>query len=92
MHRKVSAIVNYINENYEKDYLTLSYLSEHFYISPSYLSRVFRKATGFTFIEYLNSVRIREALRLLRETNFKIIEVGVQSGFKSISHFGRVFK
>ena len=91
MHKKVSEIVHYINVNYTQD-LSLEYMSKYFYISPSHLSRMFKKATGFTFIEYLNSIRIKEALRLLKETDYKVITVAEMSGFKSISHFGRVFK
>jgi AraC-like DNA-binding protein len=91
MHEKVSEIVHYINENYMED-LSLEYLSKYFYISHSHLSRIFKGATGFTFVEYLNSIRIKEALRLLKGTDYKVTKVAEISGFKSISHFGRVFK
>ena len=91
MHKKVSEIVRYINAHYMEE-LSLNYLANHFYISPSYLSKVFKKATNFTFIEYLNNVRIKEAKRLLMESSKKVVEIAEEVGFGSITHFGRVFK
>lgn len=91
MHRKVSNIVKYINSNYRND-LTLTGTAQKFNMSSSYLSRIFKQGTGFTFIEYLNSVRIREAQSLLLSTDNKVMDICHQVGYTSISHFGRVFK
>ncbi|TCT16992.1 AraC family transcriptional regulator [Natranaerovirga pectinivora] len=91
MHKKMSEIVQYINLNY-REYLSLSSVAKHFYISQYYLSRAFKQATGFTFVEYVNSVRIRESQILLRESDKKVIEIAEEVGFGNISHFGRVFK
>lgn len=91
IHEKVSIIVQYINVNYTED-LTLSSVSKHFFISPSYLSLIFKQVTGFNFVEYLNILRIKEAQRLLSNSNKKIINVSEEVGFGSISHFARVFK
>jgi len=89
--RKVQEIIDYINENYSSD-ISLTDISKKFYLSSSYLSKIFKKTTGFNLIEYLNSVRIREARRILCETGHKIIDVADEAGFSSISQFGRVFK
>ncbi|NMA82269.1 MAG: AraC family transcriptional regulator [Epulopiscium sp.] len=91
MHEKILDIVQYINARY-MDPLTLDFISDYFYISPYYFSRSFKQSTGFTFIEYLNSVRIREAQRLLRDTNRQVIQIADAVGFNNLSHFGRVFK
>ena len=90
-HKKASEIVQYINGHYMED-ITLPFISEHFYISQYHLSRIFKEATGFTFIEFLSSVRIREAQKLLKETKYKVINISEKVGFGSIAHFGRVFK
>jgi AraC-like DNA-binding protein len=91
LHHKISEIANYIQDNYMQP-LTLAHLSERFYISTYYLCRVFKEISGFSFVEYLNHVRINEAQRLLRDTDTQILQVSEQVGFESVVHFGRVFK
>ncbi|WP_248927467.1 helix-turn-helix domain-containing protein [Paenibacillus hamazuiensis] len=60
------------------------------YISPGYFCRSFKEALGFSFVEYVNTVR--EAQRPLRETNVKAVNVAEQAGFESVAHFGCVYK
>jgi AraC-like DNA-binding protein len=91
LHQKIAEIANYIRANYMKP-LTLSHLSGRFYISTYYLSRAFKEISGFSFVEYLNHVRIQEAKRLLLETDWKVLKISEEVGFESIAHFGRVFK
>jgi AraC-like DNA-binding protein len=90
-YEKIYDILRFINQHYAED-ISLHYLSNSFYISPFHLSRTFRKVTGFSFIEYLNSIRIKEAERFLRSGNEKITQIAATVGFDSLTHFGRVFK
>lgn len=91
LHSKVSDVVKYINSNYPED-LTLSSTAKTFFISSSYLSKIFHEATGFTFVEYLNHVRIKEAKKLLENSRDSMLDISEKTGFKSNTHFGRVFK
>ncbi|MCM8901428.1 AraC family transcriptional regulator [Caldicoprobacter algeriensis] len=91
LHQKISEIVQYINRHYSQE-LSLTTLSKTFYISPYYLSRLFKRVTGFNFVEYLNLIRVKEAQKLLQGTDMKIIEVAQRVGFGSVAHFGRTFK
>ncbi|NMA95993.1 MAG: AraC family transcriptional regulator, partial [Clostridiales bacterium] len=91
MHKKVSDIVQYINMNYMES-LTLKSIAKRFNMSPSYLSRVFKRATGFTLTEYINNVRIKEAQALLLSTDYKVIDISAKVGYTNTSHFGRVFR
>ena len=90
-HKNVSGIIQYINHHFAEP-LNISEVSSKFYISPFYLSRIFREATGFTFVEYLNTLRIKESQKLLINTRTKINQIYHQVGFGSISQFNRVFK
>ncbi len=90
-HQKVNEIVEYINKNYASN-LTLSNVANAYNLNPVYLSRIFKEITGFTFLEYLNNVRISEAKRLLRESEMKVIAIANEVGMDNQSHFGRVFK
>lgn len=91
MQAKVQGIVHYINGNYAAR-LSLEDLSQRFYISRFHLSRLFRQATGFTVVEYLNAVRVREACRLLAGTGETVTAIAEKTGYGSITHFGRTFK
>ncbi|NMO96221.1 helix-turn-helix transcriptional regulator [Paenibacillus lemnae] len=91
LHHKVTDIVKYIHQHYSEK-ITLDLLSQHFYISPYYLSHIFKEITGFTIISYVNLTRIREAQRLLTETRMKIIDIAAVTGFESLTHFDRTFK
>ena len=86
-----SLAVSYIHEHYFEE-ITSSMLSELLYISPYYLCHEFKKGTGKTVIQYLNSTRILHAQRLLQETNLNITQISKEVGFSNLTHFNRIFK
>ncbi|WP_449602539.1 AraC family transcriptional regulator [Paenibacillus sp. Marseille-Q9583] len=90
-HKKVLDIVNYVNQHYMEP-LKLCEISQKFDISSSYLCRTFKEATGFSFIEYINNIRIKEARDLLVGSSFNVTEIAGMVGFDNTSHFGRTFK
>ena len=90
-HKTISDISTYICSNFKED-INLKTISEQFFISPSYFSRTFKKVTGLTFVEYLNSIRIKESQKLITKTNLTIAEISEIVGYKSNTHFGRIFK
>ena len=91
IQQKISEIVAYLNDHYQQD-LSLGEVSERFGISKYYLSRMFKEITGFTLIEYLNSIRTKQAQKMLRTTTQSVTTISENVGFDSITHFGRVFK
>ena len=90
-HKIVSNAMVYINNNF-REHISLDFLAEKFFISPSYFSKIFREISGNTFTDYLNGIRIKEAQRLIRETNLSIAQIAKKTGFNSSTHFGRIFK
>ena len=68
---KILEVVKYINSNFAEP-LSLTMLSERFFIVPTHLSRLFRRVTGFTYAEYVNRVRIRHGAKLLLETKKRL--------------------
>lgn len=87
----VSNIIGYINNNYYED-INLETISEKFYISPCYFSRIFKQTTNYSYVDYLNNVRIKEAQKLLTRTDMNITSISEKVGYKSSTHFGRIFK
>ena len=70
----------------------LEELAKRFYISKSYLTRIFREVTGFTVNEYMNVARTKKAQNLLVHSGYSITEIAEILGFESITYFERVFK
>nr|WP_150269050.1 AraC family transcriptional regulator [Paenibacillus tepidiphilus] len=91
VQRKVSDIVRHINLHFGEP-LELGKLAEQFFISKSHLSRMFKEVTGFGLSEYVNITRVKEAQRLLRESDYSVTRVSELAGFDNFSHFGKMFK
>jgi CheY-like chemotaxis protein/AraC-like DNA-binding protein len=85
-------ILRYVGSRYSEP-LNLASLSETFRISPSYLSKLFRQHAGRSFGEYLSSIRIDAAMRLIRENpDMPLKNVAEKAGFNDPFYFSRVFK
>ncbi len=84
-------ISKYISENFSDD-LSLYRLSKEFSMTPTYLSRFFKKSTGVSLSEYINIVRITEAEKLLLNTDKAITEIAFECGFNDSNYFSAVFK
>ena len=80
-----------IREEYAAD-LTLEYIAQRVYLSPSYLSRAFKEKTGTNLFSYLTDFRMETSKRLLKESNIKIVEISKKVGYDNPSYFGQVFK
>lgn len=62
------------------DPLSLNMLAEKFYLSPYYICKIFKESTGFTFIEYLNKMRVKEAQKLLRAKGSTVLGISEKVG------------
>jgi AraC-like DNA-binding protein len=91
VHQTISEVAAYVGSHYNKT-LRLHDVANQFFVSPYYLSRKFKQCTGFGFSEYVQLVRVREAQRLLRETDLKMIEVAAQIGIEPVANFYKLFK
>jgi AraC-like DNA-binding protein/ligand-binding sensor protein len=60
-------------------------------VSTFYFCKMFKKATGLTFTEYLSHVRISKAKNLLLNPNLRISEIAYDIGYQSLTHFNRTF-
>ena len=90
IEQKMYEISSFIHANY-KDDISLTSLSEQFFISPSYLSREFKQVTGFNVSNYIQLTRIKNAQYRLVSTNDKISAIASDCGFASFSQFNRIF-
>jgi AraC-like DNA-binding protein len=60
--------------------------------SPFYFCKIFKKATGLNFTDYVSRIRIERSKNLLLNPNLRVSEIAFEVGFQSLTHFNRVFK
>ncbi|MBE7016531.1 MAG: helix-turn-helix domain-containing protein [Ruminococcaceae bacterium] len=91
---QMEQVARYIDQNYRSD-LSLNLLAGHFYLSPPYLSRLFKQFYGSTFSEYLINVRLQNCLTELTGKTVSIEELSSMYGFPNsrsfIAHFKKKF-
>lgn len=83
--------ITYIEQHYAED-LRLEDMAVIAHMAPSYFSSLFKLIKGATFIEYLNDLRIHQAMELLLTTDTSITEIGFKVGYNNIGHFNKMFK
>lgn len=87
----VDFVIDYVEKHHAED-ITLDIVAEHLHITGGYLSTYFKEKTGEYFVDYINGVRIRIAQRMLLETDLKIQDISLRSGYQNINSFNRMFK
>lgn len=91
MEKNIIMALKYINANLEKS-LTLENVSQKIYLSPSYLSRIFKNYFNDNFINYINLQKIALAQEKLVFSNLPINKLAHQVGFSQTSYFTKIFK
>lgn len=87
----IEQIKQLVGENYDQD-LSLEGLANQVYLTPSYLSYLFKKETGQSLIRYITQVRMEKAAELLQDTNIKIVDICSMLGYRSSNYFIQSFR
>ena len=72
--------------------VTIDDIAQAVYLSPCYLSRIFKQELGCTLMEYLTKVRVEKAKTMLKDPRFNVMQVANEIGFDDPSYFAKVFK
>lgn len=72
--------------------MTLEGVAKAVNVSPFHFCKVFKRATGLTFTDFVNRARVEKAKRMLMKPAARITEVAYDVGFQSLSHFNRSFR
>ena len=88
-HTQVDEILTFINQNIGSP-LSIEDLSGHFFLSSSYLCRIFKAATGTTINKYITAKRITVAKSLL-SSGYSVTETCERCGFNDYSNFLKAF-
>lgn len=88
----VKKIVNYLSENYEHK-ISLDQIAQNMYLSPVYISKIFKEETGESPINYLIKIRLKKAKTILMESEETSIKsVANRVGYEDVYHFSKLFK
>jgi len=81
----------YIKEH-QTENLRLAQVAKAVNTSSFYFCKLFKRATGLTFTDYVSRLRIEKAKALLLNPNLRVSEIAYEVGFQSLTHFNRIFK
>lgn len=81
----------YMDKHY-KSALSYKDVAAELFISPSYFIALFKKETGYTFVDYLTMLRMEKAKAMLINTNMNITEIAYETGFNNSNYFSSLFK
>lgn len=87
---QLKSILKYMNENIES--ITLTDLSNNFYLNIYYLSHFIKDNLGISFRDYIQYIRLNKFLNLLLSTDLMINEISDLCGFSSIQYLNKIFK
>ena len=83
---------DYIEKHYTKMDFSLKELANKMYMSPQYLSRIFKREVGVTFMDYITRLRIRRAIELLAQNDIKMYEIAEAIGYSNQHYFSSAFR
>lgn len=87
---RINKVCLFIQNNfYHKMYLKES--ADLIHLTESNFCKFFKKATGKTYSDYVNEIRINETCRLLIQTDKTVSQISFECGFETLSYFNRVF-
>ncbi len=87
----IQKVLNHINLNLNTA-LSLKSLAGMCFISPSYLSYLFKQETGQTLTDYINTQRVERAARRLQNTDDTVAEIAEDVGILDVNYFTKIFK
>lgn len=90
-HPEISRIIDYVSQHLEEP-LTLKAMAQYVNMNEQYVSSLFKKETGETFINYVQRLRIELAQYYLRETNWNVQYIGDQVGIIHKNYFLKLFR
>ena len=88
---RLNKVINYVLKNFDQD-ITLPKAAHYANMSLTSFCNFFKGNYRLTFVEYLNSVRVGHACKLLSEKDRNIVDVAYGSGYNSLANFNKQFK
>lgn len=87
----VKRSLSYMKEHY-REKIYISDLADQVNMNEQYFCRFFKKIIGKSPMEYLNEMRIKQSMRLLRDTDESVMNISLECGFNNLGNYMRTFK
>lgn len=84
-------LMKYINDNYKGE-ISLTGAAQELHMNSNYVSQLFKKEAGVTFIHYITQKRLEDAKELLGTTQKPLTDIALDVGFNDTFHFIKTFK
>ena len=88
----INRVAAYLSQNYPDPSLSLNKAAQSVYVSPSYLSRIFKQKLNLSFTDYLVKLRMEEAKKLCKQKELKTAQIAAKVGYRDASYFTLCFK
>lgn len=88
----VFLIMRKIHQEYSNENLNIMQLAESVYLTPSYLSSIFKKETHMTIGQYITQVRISSAKKHLKDNSLKLYQIAEKCGYNDPNYFAKIFR
>lgn len=88
----ISKVTEYIQEHYAETDLSIARIADSVYLTPTYLSAVFKKQTGLTIGQYLLGIRVEHAKQKMKDPQLKFYQISEQVGYADANYFAKIFK
>ncbi|MFP4978952.1 response regulator [Paenibacillus sp. CN-4] len=89
--KTINKIKEIIHDGYAGE-LSVAKIAEQVYLTPNYISQIFKQGTGETISDYITKVRIEQAKELLQHSDLKVMEIAERVGYENPHYFSTVFK
>lgn len=89
--KRIKRAIDFMREHSDEQ-ISLNDVSREACLSACYFCRLFKKELGITYSNYLTSIRVADATRLLLGTDLSVTEICYRIGFNDLTHFERVFR
>ena len=88
----IKKVIDYMNDHLADKDMSIKRLDDEVYLTPTYLSSLFKKTTGSTIGQYLTEIRMNRAQELLTDPAWKLYQVAEMVGFEDANYFAKTFK
>ena len=88
----VQTVLDHMDCHFNDHNISIQQLADLVYLSPTYLSGIFKKQVGKTIGQYLTELRVEKAKGYLGDPQYRLYQIAEMVGYEDANYFGKIFK